>query len=149
MSMPQSVVRVWAPVFLAVMMCLFLRHLAPAYWILGLPVLAIGVFMATLAEVHDEGRGMCVKLLWKSWHVREEDVLRTDESFLEGIGVLRLRGFVFPWGRIYFVREWSATQPAERYSTFWDPLASAALAMSGFIAARAVSGHGLRIGASH
>jgi hypothetical protein len=143
--MPRTVVTIWAPVFFTGMMCLLLAHVSPIWWLFAAPALALVVFMTTLAEVRDEGKRVLVKSLWKSTFIPKDDVVGTSESFLEGIGVLRLRQFVPPWGRIYFVHEWSTAPVERKTAAFWDLLAPTALALSGFAVARAVGTHGFRI----
>jgi len=146
MTTSPSVVRVWIPTILGATVCLFLQHMSPVYWLFASPVLLILIFMVTLAEIHDEGPNICVRLLWKSRHIPREDVLRSDRSFLDGIGVLRLRHFVFPWGPVFFVYEWSTTREKEEEASFFsDLLVSAVLAISGFVAARAGDIGGLKI----
>jgi hypothetical protein len=95
------------PAMFGAMLCLFLWGMAPVFWLFALPVFPILVFMVSLAEVHDEGEQIRVKMWWKFTHIPKRDILSTGNSFLDGIGVLRLRRFMFPWGRIYFVHEWS------------------------------------------
>jgi hypothetical protein len=147
-STPKSVIRVWLPAFFTVGVCLFLSSMPPVYSLLALPLLSILMFMMALAEVHDEGRQIHVRRLWKSTHIPKEDILGTGKSFLDGIGVLHLRRFVFPFGRIYFVYEWSSRGPEKKNSSNWDLLASIAMALSGFFGARAVNIHGLAFEAS-
>jgi hypothetical protein len=88
-------------------MCLFLAGMAPVYWLLGLPVVVVAVFMSTLADIQHEGRRVVANTVWRSLNIPQGDVVRTAPSFLEGISVMRLRRYVFPWGRIYFVTDWS------------------------------------------
>ena len=95
------VVRVWMPIMLGVGVFLFFHGMAPEYWLLALPLFLIVIFMSTLAEIHDEGHRIHVKTLWHSTEVLKEDVASVAQSLLEGVGVLRLRRFVLPWGRIY------------------------------------------------
>jgi hypothetical protein len=134
---------------LGAVVCLFLHDMAPVYWLLALPLLPILIFMVTLAEIHDEGTGIHVKMLWKSRHLPRTEVLSTNHSYLDGIGELRLRNPVFPWGRIFFVYEWSATQSRKDVPHFYSVLASAVLAISGFVAARAVDISSFRVETSH
>jgi len=138
-STPPSVLRIWLPAMFGAMVCLFLSNMSPVYWLLVLPLLPLLIFIVALAEVHDEGRQIHVRRLWKSIYIPQEDIKKTSESFLDGIGVLHLRRFVFPIGRIYFVHEWSTRGPEKENSPIWGVLASAAMAISGFIAARAVN----------
>jgi len=73
------------------------------------------------------------------------------QCILEGVGVLRLRTFVFPWGRIYYVSDWSkfgvespkrpvpgAGREAGRGSWQEAILEFLAAGISGFLASRAV-----------
>ena len=53
-------------------------------------------FMTTLAEIQDQGHRVHVKTLWRSIDVPKEDVAGIAPSIVEGVGVLRLRRFVFP-----------------------------------------------------
>jgi hypothetical protein len=146
---PKSVIRVWLPVFFGVGVCLFLSSMSPVYWLLALPLLPVPIFMIALAEVHDEGQQIHVRRLWRTTHIPKVDVLRTSKSFLDGIGVSHLRRFVFPFGPIYFVHEWSTRGPEKEHSSNWDLLASAAMAISGFFGARAISIHRLAFEAPH
>ncbi len=145
MEMSPSVVRVWMPMIFAAVAYLFLHDMQPVFWLLALPLLPVLLFMVALAEVHDEGQQIYVKRLWKSCRILKNDVLGNNNSFIDGIGVLRLGRFVFPWGHIYFVHDWSNRPIAENISPIWEILASFLLAISGFVAAQAPDIRGLRI----
>ncbi len=146
MGASPSVIRVWMPIILGGAVCLFLRHAPPLYWLSALILFPILIFMVTLAEVHGEGSHVCIRLLWKSIHIPRTDVLTSQLSFLDGIGVLRLRKPVFPWGRIFFVQRWSRTPPdVIKKSDSYDFLLSVVMAISGFAAARAANIRGLNI----
>ena len=142
------VITVWMPLFMVVSLVLFLYGMPPAYWLLGLPTLPLPIFMSTLADVSDSGHQIVVKRVWHSIEIPKSDVLTTIPSFLEGIGVLKLRRYVFPWGRIYFVRDWSklgVASPAEyridnqrTWSPWLEWLTSLAMAVSGFMMSSAV-----------
>jgi hypothetical protein len=144
------VVRVWMPMMLILGVCLFFRGAAPEYWLVALPLVLVAVFMSTLAEIQNEGRQIQVRTLWHSTEIPKEDVASIAQSSLEGIGVLRLRRFVLPWGRIYFVSDWSklgvslghekeCTDAEPRpYSSARVSFESLAVAISGFLAARAM-----------
>ena len=140
------------PLLFLTMMCLFLHGMAPGYWLVALPVLLLLGFMNTLADVHDAGHMLCIKRWWNSVDVPKRDVTRIAPSFLNGIGVLQLRRFVFPWGRIYFVSDWSNVgtidarsegtalkRSSDVHSFVRNVLPSLAFAVSGFISARAIS----------
>jgi hypothetical protein len=101
--------------------------------------------MAALAEIHEEGQGIYVKRLWSSSYIAKENILGIDDSFLEGIGALRLRYFDFPVGKVYFVREWSGRKIADNSSSFWSPFVSAAFAALGFFGARLVGLNRIRV----
>ncbi len=144
-------VRVWMPGLFVVMTCLFFHGMALQFWLLAVPPLLIATFMSTLAEVHDEGQRVHIKTLWSSMDVSKQDVVKTSRSFLEGIDVLHLRRFVPPWGRIYFVTDWSKTAIADAgrgkesttsgtksYLIIRATLESLVVALSGFFAARAI-----------
>jgi hypothetical protein len=145
MGASPSLFRIWAPLFLSAMMFFFLQHMKPVYWLFALPVFPIVIFMLSLAEIHDEGSHMNIRLSWKSIRVPKEDILSTTRSFLDGIGVLRLRHFVFPWGHVYFVDEWSTMKTNDNSSHSTDSFFSALLAISGFVAAHAGGAHSFRI----
>lgn len=150
METSPAVVRVWMPTILGAVAYLFLHNMQPVYWLFALPLLPILIFMVTLAEVHDEGQQIYIRMLWKSNRISKKDILRSDKSFLDGIGVLRLARFVLPWGRVYFVHEWSKRPVSDNNSSpLWDIVASAVVAISGFIAARVTDIRGLRIETSH
>jgi hypothetical protein len=85
----------------------FLFGRPPVYWLLAPPLLLVIVFMTTLAEVHDEGETVRVKRWWHTVHVAKRDVARIGPSFVDGISVVELCHSVFPWGRVYFVDDWS------------------------------------------
>jgi hypothetical protein len=159
-AVPPIVIRLWMPLLFTTMMCLFLRGTAPEYWLIALPLLVLFGFMNTLADVHDMGKTIRINRWWSSVDVPKEKIVRIAPSSLEGIGALQFCRFIFPWGRIYFVAEWSdlegvdikpgsATRSDESkaYPLIWNVLASFALAVSGFISARAISAnvHGFRI----
>jgi hypothetical protein len=151
-TIPPILIRVWMPVLFLAMMCLFFQGMAPEYWLISLPLLLLLSFMNTLADVHDVGNTVRIKRWWTSIDVPKGDIAQIRPSFLDGIGVLQLRRFVFPWGRIYFVADWSNVGTVDtesgktRTSDGTKPhrfvrniLASLALAVSGFISARAIS----------
>lgn len=130
---------------------LFFRDTTPEYWLTALPLLLIAVFMSTLAEIKDQGHRVHVKRVWRSIEVPKEDVAGFAPSLLEGVGVMRLRRFVFPWGRIYYVTDWSkfgvVSSAAEKgstgvavkpHSSAHAVLESLVVASSGFLAARAL-----------
>jgi hypothetical protein len=157
---PPIVIRVWMPLLFVAIVCLFLRGMTPEYWLIALPLLLLFGFMNTLADVHDMGNIIRIKRWWNSVDVPKGEIVRIGPSFLEGIGVLQLCRFVFPWGRIYFVSDWSnvGTVDAEpgkatssnginAYPLVRNMLASLAMAVSGFISARAISANvrGFRI----
>jgi len=148
------------PVMIAAGAWLFFRGMAPQYWLLGLPLLPIISFASTLAEIRDEGHQIRVKRLWGSRDVPKKNVVGTAHSALEGIGALQLKRFVFPWGKIYFVSDWSklgvaSARPRESNTDGDAPpkpsaratLWSLAAAVSGLLAARAMgrSAQGFRI----
>jgi hypothetical protein len=152
LSASPFVVRVWMPMMLAVGVFLFFHGMAPEYWLLALPLLLIIIFMSTLAEIQDDGHRILVKTLWNSLAVPRQDVVKTAQSVLDGIGVLQLRRFVLPWGRIYFVADWSKLGVAsagtgeestgdetKRHPFLRATFESLVVAISGFLAARAMS----------
>ena len=106
-----SLVRIWAPVFIGFGVCFgFGRAPVPVNLLLPAPMLVLCVFMTSLAEVHDDGRTFRVKRWWGSVRLAKGDVLSVGPTFLEEIGVLKARRFVFPWGRVFFVHDWSTHQ---------------------------------------
>jgi len=107
LSASPFVVRVWMPILFIVGVYLFFHDTAPEYWLIALPLVLIVLFMTTLAEIHDQGHRIHVSRLWYSIDVPKEDVSGVSPSFVEGVSVMRLRRFVLPWGRIYFVNDWS------------------------------------------
>jgi hypothetical protein len=150
LSASPFVVRVWMPMIVLLGVYLFFHGMAPEYWLVALPLVLIVIFMSTLAEIQDEGHRIHVKTLWHSTEVPKEDVASVAQSLLEGVGVLRLRRFVLPWGRIYFVSDWSKfgvspghekertdAQP-KPYSWARVTVESLVVAISGFLAARAM-----------
>ena len=118
--------------------------------------------MTTLAEVHDEGESLRVKRWWHTIHVAKLDVARIGPFFVGGISVMDFRRSVFPWGRIYFVDDWSklgtlaaghekgagtgGTKPSARRE-LRATLESLAVAVFGFITGRGTGAiiHNLRI----
>ena len=152
LSASPFVVQVWMPIMFILGAYLFFHGMAPEYWLIGVPLLLIPAFMCTLAEVQDQGHRIQVRRLWHSIDVPKEDVATISQSFVEGIGVLRLRRFVPPWGRVYFVTDWSklgvaspgseterTNSRATRYSLVRRVLESLVVAISGFVAARAIT----------
>jgi|SRR5215510_15004565 len=137
------VIRVWMPLGLVAGISLFLDGMAPEYWVLGLPVLLVAIFTSTLADVSDRGHRILVRTVWRSLDIPKNSVVKTAPSFLKGIGVLKLRSYVFPWGRVYFVADWSkfgAASPEEpgvgnqsKPSLWLAWLASLAMGVSGFL----------------
>jgi len=148
------------PALLTALVCSLFYGMPPQYWLLALPLLLAATFMSTLAEIRDEGHRIRVKRLWISVDIPKKDVVQTVQSALDGIGALQLKRFAFPWGKIYFVSDWSklgVVSPQRRESSTVGnarPKSSAraalwplAAAISGFLAARAMgsSAHGFRI----
>lgn len=151
LSASPFVVTVWMPTMFILGVYLFFHGMAPEYWLIALPLVLVVFFMTTLAEVHDQGHQIRVKLLWHSMDVPKQEVVGIAQSFVKGVGVLRLRRFVFPWGRIYFVIDWSrigvvrpgpenerSDAEAKPYHLARAVLDSILMAISGFIAARAM-----------
>jgi hypothetical protein len=149
---PPVVIRVGMPAMFFIWICLFFQGIAPQYWLISLPLLLLLGFMNTLADVHDAGHRLRIKRWWKSMDVPKREITRIGPSFLDGIGVIEFRRFVFPWGRIYFVAEWSNVESADAepgktsstdertpHGFFLDVVAAISLAVSGFVSARAVS----------
>jgi hypothetical protein len=143
------VVRVWMPLLFVISMCLFLRGMAPEYWLLAVPVLLVAIFMSTLADVRDDDHRIVIRTIWKSLHISKKDIVKTTPSVLDGIGVLYLRQYVFPWGRVYFVADWSKLAATELQEesinsdsklTFWAGalLVPLAMAISGFLVGVAI-----------
>ena len=140
------------PLMFLAMLWLFLHRQSPGYWLVAIPLLLLFGFMNTLADVHDLGNVLRIKRWWNSVDLPKGEITGISPSFIGGIGVLHLRQFAFPWGRIYFVEEWSnlesvdtrsekAASPEETAAgpRVRDSLASLALAVSGYICARAIS----------
>ena len=137
-------------IFLA-QMILFFHGLNPVYWLVALPLLLVLGFMTTLAEIHDRGNTLQIKRWWRSWDVRKADIVRVSPTLLDDVHFVQLRQFVPPWGKVYFWCDWSSYtaddvshQVATNDSTgSWghsmiDAIAPIALAVSGFICARAL-----------
>ena len=133
---------------------LFFHGASPEYWLLALPFVLIVIFMTTLAEIDDEGPWIHVRRMWHSIEVPREDVTGIAQSLIEGVGVLRLRRFVLPWGRIYFVSDWSkfgvvsagregeGTEGETKPHSFAHAVIEAlVVAISGFLAGRAIRPH--------
>lgn len=151
-TISRFVMTVEMPILFAIGVYLFFQDAAPISWLPALPLLLVVTFMSTLAEIHDEGQTILVKRWWSSLRVIKTEIAIVGPSFLEGIRVLQLRRFVFPWGRIYFVAEWSSlgtlsagageeitSRKDEPYSLIPATLASFLAGISGFIAARTIS----------
>ena len=108
------------PILMCAGMWLFMRDMAPIYWLFALPIIPLAAFMTTLAAVHDDGGPIFVKQWWAApKRIPRTDVLSNGESVHGGIGKLRLRRFVLPWGGIYFVHEWSVTSKEKEISKVW------------------------------
>ena len=138
------------PILFILGVYLFFHDTAPEYWLIALPLVLIVLFMTTLAEIHDQGHRIHVSRLWYSIDVPKEDVAGISQSFVEGVGVMRLHRFVLPWGRIYFVSDWSkfgvvsAGREGEKTEGEAEPhsfpravLETLVVAISGFLAGRA------------
>jgi len=138
------------PILFTLGIYLFFRGTPPRYWPIALPLMLIPLFMATLADIRYQGQRLLVKRLWTSMDVAQDDVIVMAPSFLEGVGVLRLRRFVFPWGGVYFVSDWSkfgvegpdfegGPGNAVGRSTVRTVIEWLVVAISGFIAGRTLS----------
>jgi hypothetical protein len=107
MRVSPSVVRIWMPGLMTAGLCLFLYGQSLWAWLVGAPVFFLAAFMASLAQVRDDGSRVWIRRLWGTRSVPAKDVLARGRSFLDDIDVLRLRQPVFPWGRVYFVAQWT------------------------------------------
>lgn len=96
--------RVWLPFIL------FLG-LSTAFWggphwiVVGLPPVLLALLYLTAAQVRPGERTLRCRRFFSWREVPYEEVRECKVSVAPGLGVLRLGRFVFPWGRIYFVRE--------------------------------------------
>jgi len=102
------VVTVFMPGLMGFGVCFFLSGHGPAMWVLASPLLLLVLFMATLAEVHELGDRFLVKTSFQTRYVLKEDILSIGNSILEDVGMIRPKRYIFPWGAVYFIREWSA-----------------------------------------
>ncbi len=103
-SIPPPVLTLWMPALLAVGLFLFLSGLPPEYWVVWIPLLPVLGFMSTLAEIHYVDGRVCIKRWWGSTSVSTADVEQVGSSVLEGIGCLRVRRPVLPWGESILFR---------------------------------------------
>src|SRR5205085_1759848 len=92
------VMTIWMPALLSIGCSLFLYGTAPIYWLLFLPMWLVIAFMSTLAAVRDDGQSIHIRRWWKSTVVLKQDIARIGPAFLDGVGVVYLRRFAFPWG---------------------------------------------------
>ena len=163
LSASPFVVRVWIPTLFILGVCLFFHDTAPEYWLIALPLVVIVTFMTTLAEIQDEGHQVHVKMLWHSIYLPKEQVRSIAPSFVDGVSVLRLRRFMLPWGRIYFVSDWSkfgvmhprfteenTGHQSKHYSSVRSMIEWLVAAISGFLAGQTLRSrvHLIRIGSS-
>lgn len=150
---PPAVITLWIPALCSAGLFLFLNGLEPQYWVIciaGLPLLG---FMNTLAEVRRHGKQIRIRRWWGSISVDESDIVDISRSVLQGIGRLRVRRCVPPWGVVYFVADWSnvevlhdsvtvrqADPPVNFRSRAADLFAAVLLAASGFVLGRMLIG---------
>ena len=111
-GVPVPVITLWMPALFFAGLYLFLNGLPPQYWVIGIPVLALLGFMNTLAEIHSEDKQIRIRRWWGSVCVNKSEIVDISPSVLQGIGRLRVRRFMPPWGIIYFVADWSSVEVA-------------------------------------
>jgi hypothetical protein len=96
--------RLWLPfvLFLAVSTALWG---GPHWMVTALPPLLVAVFYLSAAQVRLGEEKLRYRRLFNWQDIPYEEIVECKISAAPGIGVLRLRHLVFPWGKIYFVRE--------------------------------------------
>jgi hypothetical protein len=148
-GVPAAVITLWMPALCSTGLFLFLNGLEPQYWVICIAVLPVLGFMNTLAEVRRQGKQIRIRRWWGSISVDESDIVDISRSVLQGIGRLRVRRFMPPWGVIYFVADWSNVEvlhdsitvrqvdpPVDLRSRVADLFAAVLIAASGFALGR-------------
>jgi hypothetical protein len=96
--------RLWLPFIL-------LLGVSTALWggrhwvVLSLPPVLVALFYLSAVQIRPGPKMLRWRRLFNWQDVPYENILECKVSIAPGIGLLRLRRFVFPWGRLYFVRE--------------------------------------------
>jgi hypothetical protein len=106
-AIPASVLTLWMPAFLGIGVSLFLVGQPLEYWSICILIVPLLAYMNTLARIHGCDGKIRITRWWGSIYVSQSEILDISPCMLEGIGRLRLRRFVAPWGSIYFLSDWS------------------------------------------
>jgi hypothetical protein len=115
-AVPAPVLTLWIPALFVVGLCLFLNGEPPQYWTICVLIVPLLAYMNTLAEIHSSDGQIRIKRWWGSIRVAESEILEVSPSILEGIGRLRLRRFVPPWGIIYFLADLSSIEVPKNHA---------------------------------
>lgn len=98
------VLKLWLPLILLAGMSVVLRQAHHAY-ALGLPIALWAVFNLSAAQVKAGDQVLKYRRLFRWKQVAYEEIRECKVSWLPALGFLRLRQFVPPWGKVYFVLE--------------------------------------------
>lgn len=79
-------------------------------WLLALPFLVGAFFAGSIAIVQVRNGAVYYKRLFRWTIIPESQIMDARVEWPRAIGSLRLKRFLFPWGRLYFVLD-SATDP--------------------------------------
>ena len=105
------IVKVWFPFVLLFGEWAVLRG---AYHIIELALVPslLALFYLTAVQIKPESQAIRYRYfyLFKWLQIPYEEILDCRNSLVPGLGVLKLRRFALPWGRIYFVREEAVLQ---------------------------------------
>src|SRR5579884_2384520 len=116
-GVPAAVITLWMPVLISAGLFIFLKGLEPQYWLIWIAILPLLVFLNTLAEVQRQDKQIHIRRWWGSMFIDETEVIDISRSALRGVGRLRLRRFMPPWGVVYFVADWSKVEMQQRSVT--------------------------------
>jgi hypothetical protein len=96
--------KIWGPVLCAVSWLFFsIEDFPDRRSLVTLPVLVAALFGASLAIVEVRGGVLRYRRLFRWKTIPKDDIVSARIVWGPFIGSMRLKRFVFPWGRLYFV----------------------------------------------
>ena len=104
-SYPSTVftIKIWAPLLIAAGIALFERDSHGWRACLAFPAIGLLFFFVTLAVLELDLRGVRYKRFFTWVAIEQSEIDRCGAIWPPFVGYVKLKHFVFPWGRIYFV----------------------------------------------
>jgi len=96
--------KVWGPIlWVAASLLLFGKEFPGWRFLLASPFLIVALFEASLATVEVRGGVLRYRRLFKWTIIPEGDIVSARVVWHPFIASMRLKRFLFPWGRLYFI----------------------------------------------